>query len=210
MGGATRNERSSSVKPTKSSICYPPKRCPRRVLSESFQLFQHTRLTVMVMPGFAGAPQQVRSTRTLDRTGTIVVTDSVRDFSHGFLSASLPVLRQLECPVPFFVAASATPPYKADPGNRSHEVGMYSTLVKLCFRGGDQRDGATVPDPPVGTFGTLLVARLWWLFRDIQGNATEPPEGARCCHGLFCASVSYLAAVDVFIMHSRVTPFYVC
>jgi hypothetical protein len=46
-----------------------------------------------------------------------VVTGSVL----GFPSASLLVVRQLECPVSFFGAASTSaPPYKADPGHLRH------------------------------------------------------------------------------------------
>lgn len=44
-------------KVTKNTKNLIPKRCPCRVLNESFRHFPHPRLTVMLKPGFAEAQQ---------------------------------------------------------------------------------------------------------------------------------------------------------
>ena len=60
----------------------------------------------------------------------------------------------------------------------------------LCFSGGFE--------PPVGLFGSLLVARLGWLFRDIQGRAT-PAAGAPGAVTVFAVSASVDCLVIVVI-----------
>jgi hypothetical protein len=66
-----------------------------------------------------------------------VVTGSVL----GFLSASLLVLSQLECPVSFFGATSTSaPPYKADPGHFRH-CPFWSLLRPAVAYG----DGYSIP-----------------------------------------------------------------
>ena len=59
------------------------------------------------------------------------------------------------------------------------------------------------------TFGSLLVARLGWLFRDIQGRATPAagPPGAN--NTSLTVSVSVACLVYVVICTDKVTPSYV-
>jgi hypothetical protein len=69
--------------------------------------------------------------------------------------------------------------------------------TELCFRIGFE--------PPRWTFGSLLVARLGWLFRDIQGRAT-PAAGAPGADTSLTVSASVACLVLVVICTDRVTP----
>jgi hypothetical protein len=74
----------------------------------------------------------------------------------------------------FGAAGTSELSHEADPINCSYEIGRCTTLVELCFRREYRRDNATGLEPLYWTFGTLLVAQLGWLFRNIQGRATQP------------------------------------
>jgi hypothetical protein len=96
-----------------------------------------------------------------------------------------------------FGAASATPPYKAFVSKRPACAQPWWNFV---FWGGT---GEMVP---LHLAPLLDFLEPCWL-RDLGGysviyRVAQPShQGARCCHGLFCASASFVAAVDIFILH---------
>jgi hypothetical protein len=73
-------------------------------------------------------------------------------------------------------------------------------LASFVFGGEPGENGATVPTQPHG-----LVEPCW--SRDLGGysvtyRVTQPShQGAQCCHGLLCASVSFVGAVGICILH---------